>query len=483
MLPDGGPPRFTPFDVDPDAYADGNARAAAWTRELSRRLSQREPSIRRHRAYFAGEQPMRLGSKNWTDAFGDSFGCARNNWMPLVAETAVARIDLQGFRLDPRDPNPDRDAWEIFQANGLDLHAAQLHLDTIVTGWGYTLTWPDEHDDPRITVEDPLETIVMRDPADRRRILAGLKSWRDLVGRWHALLFTPDTVWTLVGGIDGSDERTAIPPQQWTVTKGEDNPLGRVPIVEFINNPDIHWQGHSDLEPVEPLQDALDKTFADLLIASEFTAYRQRVLIGGETPIDPTTKQPITQAEFGIQRLLTLEEGGEIKELEASDLSNYTGVLESLKNDVAALTWTPPQYLLGSMVNISGDALKAAESGLYFRVARKLKLFGESWKATLRLAFHVLGLEEMAMTAEVVWRDHETTSEAVRVDALTKLSTLEVPKVALWEMWGATPTMIERWKAERIEEQIAGGYALGLTPNGPAVEPAAPEPLPEPIAA
>ncbi|MGE4424987.1 MAG: phage portal protein [Solirubrobacteraceae bacterium] len=450
----GTRPEPEPLPVDPDEQTP-EQRARLWTAELSKRLFDRQPIIERHRSYFEGTQPQRFATEAWTEAFGEKFAL-RNNWMPMVVSAVTSRMEVQGFRLDATDPEPDEDAWDIWQANQMDLMSEVLHTDLVVTGWAYTLIWPDENGDPRITVEDPLQAIVMRDPGDRRRILAGLKRWRDLTGTWRALLFTPDTVWTLLGGTGGT------PATDWEIEQAEDNPLGTVPLVEFLNNPDARLEGHSDLEPVEELQDALDKTFADMLVASEYTAYRQRILIGGEVPTDEDG-EPVTQAEFGINRLFAIESDAQIQELSAGDLSNYTKVADTIRTDIAAKTNTPPQQLLGTMVNISGDALKAAMDGLVYRARRKHRWCGESWEQTMRLSFRVMDLEEMAIAAETVWKDPETASEATRVDALLKLRQLGLPIEAIWELYGASPQLAKRWLEMMRREASLRGMELGIS--------------------
>jgi hypothetical protein len=47
-----------------------------------------------------------------------------------------------------------------------------------------------------------------------------------------------------------------------------------VPAVPLQNNPSLLHGGRSDLDPVIPLQNALNKLIADMLVASEFSAFR-----------------------------------------------------------------------------------------------------------------------------------------------------------------------------------------------------------------
>ncbi len=99
------------------------------------------------------------------------------------------------------------------------------------------------------------------------------------------------------------------------------------------------------------------------------------------------------------------------------------------------------------------------------KVRDKQLYFGESWEGVVRLAFRALGDPRANVTdSEVVWADAESRTEAEHVDALVKMSSLGVPREALWEKWGASPTEIARWKAQAAEEALL-----------------APEPVPFPV--
>jgi hypothetical protein len=150
----------------------------------------------------------------------------------------------------------------------------------------------------------------------------------------------------------------------------------------------------------------------------------------------------------------------------------YIKACESDITMMAAISRTPPHYLLGAMVNISGDALKAAESGLSSKAASRTRQFGEAWERVIRLAFAVLDdPRAKERSSEVIWHDVETRTEGERVDALTKMASLGVPRAALWERWGATPQEISRWQDAAFEEALT---AAAIAPPSAAPGQAAP---------
>ena len=485
-------------EVPPDAEAteasDDAARALELGGRLTKRLDERASDIETLRAYRDGEHPMAFATKKWRETFGREFGMIVDNWCRIVVDAAVERMSIQGFRFGTSVADGDTDAQStaddagaadadahaIWQRNRMDVDSDLVHTEMLSTGYSYVLVWPDE-DDPKLpvwSVEDPLHTIVQHDPANRRKRIAGFKRWRELDGTWRAMLFTPDRVWSLVGGKSAT-------PSRWAVIDAQDNLLGIVPIVEFLNDPDIYGRGASAFESGIPLNDAINKLMADMMVASEFTSFRQRVLIGVEIPTLPDgSPAPVLT---GANRWIGLEaavdaEGHQvtptIQELQTSDLSSYVNGIEVLTQHFAALTRTPPHYLLAKLVNVSADALIASQDGLIARTRRGMRFAGESWEEGQRISFLIMGDTRRASdwSAETMWADPETTSEAQRVDALTKLKAIGVPQRALWELDGRSPQTIKRWETWAAEEARIDALRVGIGAGGLATD--APPPAP-----
>ena len=167
--------------------------------------------------------------------------------------------------------------------------------------------------------------------------------------------------------------------------------------------------------------------------------------------------------DVGADRLLASENAdasfGVITE------SSMAGYLNAVQDDVthmAAITQTPPHYLLGKMVNISAAGMKAAETGLVSKVARRAAHIGEGWERIMRRALSYIGSPgAVDVQAEVIWHDFETRSEGETVDALVKMRTLGVPYEVLWQRWGASPQDIERWKDLASEEAVTQAMSIG----------------------
>lgn len=175
-------------------------------------------------------------------------------------------------------------------------------------------------------------------------------------------------------------------------------------------------------------------------------------------------------------------------EFSASDLENFLTAMDGLTRHLTAQTRTPPHYVSGQIVNASGDALKAAETGLVSKVRAKMDPFGEGHEETMRLAFRAIDPNDPraeATDAETIWKDPESRSQAETVDAATKLATIGVPQEALWEYVGASPQQIDRWRGMEEAEALLNptpppqiviappGAANGSPPPGTTVTPGA----------
>jgi hypothetical protein len=241
---------------------------------------------------------------------------------------------------------------------------------------------------------------------------------------------------------------------EWIPRRDEsdgENPLGDVPVVEIQNTPGLMRGGESDLKPAMPIQNAVNKLCTDMLVASEFGAFRQRVLTGVEIPRDPETGRPLQQAEIqaAMSRLWTFESpDAKAYDLPPTDLSNFVAAIEMFIQHLAAQTHTPPHYLIGQVVNASGDALKAAEAGLTSKCRRKILYFSDPWEDAMALALRATGREVIAADGEVLWSDPEQRSLGEVTDALVKKRTLGVPLEQIWLEMGYTPAQVDDLKRQ-----------------------------------
>jgi hypothetical protein len=369
---------------------------------------------------------------------------ARTNWCELIVNAVAERLAVQGFSFG--DPDIDSLVWDIWQASEMDADSEMVQTDALVCANCPTGVWPDEDNPMGVTIypEHPMQTVLMYAPGRRRRPVAVYKSVLDIatLGQMndteHEVLITPDAVVTWLG--------TREPTYQ-------DNPYGVVPYTDVVPSPRTIGPPRSELHAAATIQQRINTTTYNRLVATDFGAFRQVTATGVKIRLPDGTLAP--PFNVGADRLLASE--NKDARIGAIPESNLRGYLDAVHEDVmhlAAVTQTPPTYLLGQMINASGDALKAAETGLVSKVRRRAAHIGEAWEEVARLALGFIGNPgAVNFSAQVIWRDFETHSEAIVADALTKMAALGVPRDVLWARWGATPQDIETWKAMDTAEQ------------------------------
>lgn len=472
-----------------------------WLKDLGGALDKQIRSVREFTDYYDGKHPLRYATDKYERVFGDLFKAFSDNFCSVVVDSVEERLTIDGFRIPfekPRvrraegeqDDQPgaaDDEATRIWQSNYLDADSQLGHTEALTCGIAYGLVWnnPADENTPAITIESPSQMIVAQEAGNRRRLRAGLKRWKGDDDFLYATLYLPDGIYKFRSRTKRSAGDSGygvgwvareVADENWPL----ENPLGRVPIVPLVNRTRLDGAGRSELISVIPLQNALNKLFADMLIASEFAAFRQKWATGIEIPEDPDNPgEPIEDFETALNRLWsTANEQAKFGDFAETDLSNYVKAIETTIQHLASQTRTPAHYFMAGMGSFpSGESLKASETGLVAKARQRMRHFGEAWEDIIRLAFQVIGDDARAnaVGAETIWRDPESRSDAELVDAAVKLHTIGVPVEALWERIGATPGQISRWRVMQEQESLR----LGAFPQLPLP---APEAQPDPDA-
>jgi hypothetical protein len=426
-----------------------------WVDRLNRQLDARRDQVDLFDRYYTGNHPLPGVPDHAKGAFRRWLRQSRANWMELVISAVTDRLDVDGFRWDSQEA--DDEAWDIWQANDLDVGAEEVHTEALVSGESYVLVAPDDTDRevPLLTVEHPSQVIVANDPARRRVRTAAFKKWCEDDGYLYAVLYLPDEVYKLVSA-DKAERYQTGQKVVWEPRDVLDNPLGVVPMVPFYNRRRMLTGGRSELDGVTDIQDRINQTIFLRSMAAQYASFRQRWIAGLDVEIDEATGLPKQPFKPGVTEMfIAPDENTKFGEFGATDLAPYTDSVSSDIQAISAITRTPPHYLLGQVVNISGDALKAAETGLVSKVRSRIRHFSDSWEEVMRLAFQVIGSPKGKVTnAETIWSDPESRTEGELVDALVKMNGLGVPREVTWEKWGASPQEIERWRALRTSDAL-----------------------------
>lgn len=451
-----------------------------WLIRLVGKLSARRGGLDTLDAYYEGNQQIKYAMERWRKAFARQFRQFSENVCPLVVDSVEERIDIVGFQVGGKF---DDATWSMWQRNRMDAESQIAHFESLLLASSYALVWNEDANAGRaqITVESPHEMIVEHVAGSRWLRAAALKVWQDdASGKLNATLYLPDALYKFetVRSVDESTRPEQIAPNGWQqrLVDGEEiplaNPFGVVPVVPLYNRPRLRKPPRSEIADVLTSQDAINKLTMDMLVASEFAAFRQRYLIGVEEPRDPETGQVISDYWKQALEAFLIVPNAEAKvgSIDATDLGNYVLAIEHEIQQVATRTKTPPHYFFLRGQFPSGESIVAAEAGLVSKAMRRQRHWADSWEEVITLARQIEGLPGSSgprqRPVDTMWRDPESRTEAQHIDAVgKKRQMLGVPQEQAWEDAGYTPTQIERMRKMRDAEAAAGIPAATPAPT------------------
>lgn len=448
-----------------------------WLERLTRRLDRRHAILHKLADYYDGRHPLLFATDRFIEAFGDRLSAYADNFTARVVDVVAERLYVDGFRFGDDEAAAD-EAWRIWQDNQMDRESSLLFREALVKREASIIVWAGEDPDtPAMSVEDPLQVVVETAPGNRLRRRAALKRWSE-DGVSYATLFLPEAIYKFktdrspltgdaVSQLYGTWQRREVSTEPWPLP----NPLGEVPVVPVINRPRLDGEGRSEIEPIIPLQDAINKTGSDALVAAEFSAFRQRFATGLDVPEDPVTGEPVQVFQAAVERLWTSDDPNtKFGEFAETNLANYVTLLEMQVQHLAAVSGFPLHYLLSTGVVPSGESQTAVESPLVNKVRDRINDFSDPIEEAVRLAFAVKGDDARARRrGQSIWRDPERRTPSEFVDALVKELALGVPEEILWEKRGYTKQEIDRIKAIRAQKQL---LAAAIAPPAPPIAPA-----------
>jgi hypothetical protein len=422
-----------------------------WLDRLGRDLDRRSRDMAILDAYYNGKQPLRYATPEFRKTVKDTYAQFAANFCKPVVQALEERLTVIGFQFGGQQA--DKTAWTIWQTNQMDAQSQKAHREAIIKGDCPVLVGPpDKNGVPVIRVQKPEEVVIGYgdDPIERA---VAMKRWTTDDKRTLATLYYPDSVekYQRDPSTKGWVPRF-VDSEEWPLPHA----MGEVPVVALVNDPDLDNVGASEISPVVPLNDALNKVWLDLLMSSEYAAFRQRWATGLEIPIDPETKKSIQPFQAAVERVWsTATPDAKFGDFEQTDTSSMIRSIDEFVREIAALTRTPYHYFLSHGGQPpSGESLRAAETGLVAKAKRRIRDFGEGWEEIERLAFMATGDVKRGsyVAAETIWRDPEYRTESEHVDALVKLASIGVPEEQLWKDAGYTPTQIQGFVEMRARE-------------------------------
>ncbi len=426
---------------------------------------KRAESYRLYHDYYCGRHRLAFATEKFRNAFGTLFRSFADNLCPVVVDTIADRLKVVGFGVEEGAEVTAETAWSVWQVNRMDRRAGELHLEVLRSGDAYLVVWPDAVGRPIFYVNVGAVMTVNYDPEQPGLVQWAAKLWRLDDGKLRLNLYFPDRIEKYVtrAKADSVPEKDSafvpyeVEDEPWPLP----NPWEQVPVFHFANNAGVGDMGVSELANVIPLQDALNKAVADMLVAMEYVALPQRWATGLEVDIDEVTGKPRVPFTPGVERVWAVGDP-EVRfgQFDPANLQQFLAVQDGFRLEIARVSGIPVHYLMPERGDWpSGEALKQAEARLTAKLSDRQVAFGNVYEDALSLALRMVGQGGEARLS-TLWQDPSPRSDREMAEVALIKQQIGVSREQILSELGYSPEQIERMTQERESASAQLGQAL-----------------------
>ena len=334
-------------------------------------------------------------------------------------------------------------ARSIWNRNRMATRAGEIHKEVLKTGDAYLIVWPDDLGRACLYPNRAANISVTYDEDSLGRIAYAAKAWPTADKRVRLNLLYPDRIERYIskekseGALPEAKEFERVGPQATSLPVEHKqagslrsdavipNPYGIVPVFHFANNADLGTYGRSELEAAIPVQDGLNKSVLDMLVAMEYSAFRQRWVAGIEVDYDAEGKA-ISPFKNGVDNLWVAGKDARFGDFEAAQLDQFLRVKDSFRVDIASVTGTPLHYFLQQVGEFaSGESLKQSGTRFLAKVRDRQESFGQVWADAMSFALRIEGNPGTQLLTN--WEDPSPMTERERLENLLLKRQLGLP--------------------------------------------------------
>jgi hypothetical protein len=384
------------------------------------------------RAYLRDEQRLDWLPAGTPSEVNRLARMARVNVMSFIVDASTQALYVDGLR----SRSGESPAWDLWRRNRFNKRQIGVHRAALSYGVSYVTVLPGEPVPVMRGLSPRQMTVVYGDDGD-------WPIWA-LENRGGGLyrLFDADAAYWIAEGDLGLE-----------FVSYDEHGQGFVPVVRYRDTDNLDDPVTGIVEPLMRLQDQINVTTFSLLVAQHYGAHRQRYIIGW---LAESEEQAL---KASAQRLWTFDDAPDdikIGEFEQTQLDGYIESREATLRHLATISQTPVHELLGSMANLSAEALVAARDSHNRKLEEHRTSLGESHEQMLELAADIGGVS-YDPGAWVRWRDMEGRALSQIADAYGKFAEmLGIPKQALWarvaDAIGAQQDEVDGWAAMAAED-------------------------------
>lgn len=457
-------------------------------------IKERASNIALYRAYYDGDHRIPWATPKWRSQFLELFERFRDNLCPAVVDAKADRIQLTS--IDGGSEPVNSAISRIWAREKLEARQGEITKNALKDGDAFIIVWPDDQNNARWFLQrgDRVAARYKAEPQGELEIAAKLwpeQEWtKDNKSKWRLNLYYPDRIERFITSGEVTNGEVDAKPEKWepyTPEGPEDddegapsqqpvtpNDYGIVPVFPFPNNADLGAYGRSELKDVIPIQDALNKSVANMLVAGEFVAWPQRYIIGIEVDVNEQGEPTGKEQRSALDRIMAIgNPNAKAGEFAGANLQPFLAEQDSFRGEMARISRTPLHYLLMSGQFPSGEALTEAERPLSSQIDDRIGALKPAWQASMSFALRVENVNHDPEAINPQFKDTKYRAASVQAEEWRVKKEMGVPDEQLWKEMGYDEAQIEQFKQAKLERAAAMQAAFDAGGGGAVVNPQA----------
>ena len=395
--------------------------------------------------YFDGNHTWNYSSKSFKDKYGQRLQTLKENLCKTVVQAPASRLEIIGFNSE--DKQTETDGWKLWKQSNMPLYAGAVHREAFKTGDAYVIVWKDEKDRVKFYPQIAANITVYKD-GESGQTTKAVKTWTENK-KTFVTIYYADFIERYVSD-EQSNNFVLRDPQPIA------NPFKVVPVFHFSYNAEMQMFGNSILSDVIPLNDALNKSYADIFVSTEYISMRQRYVAGFRAEKDDETGKPIAPFKADDAAWVFEDEAVKIGEFTDADVEKLLKVKQEIIKDIALVSAIPPSYFNLEQTGhaMSGEALRKLEARFIAIIQDAQRSFGETWSEAMSLALKMSDSSRFKVQGskfgeiEVQWSDAAPVSESEILDNGLKKLSLGWSFEQIQKDFGLSDEQIEKMKTE-----------------------------------
>ena len=403
--------------------------------------------------YYDGDQPLLYSSQRLREVFRNLDARFVQNWCSVVIDAALDRLNLTGFQVANNEPATQA-LNAAFVETQLNLDSDDAHLAALVCGESFIIGWQNDDGAVEAFYNDPRLCHVQYNAANPLKKDWAAKWWVDDDGTYRLTLYYPDRLEYYATAKKSSQVSSAKafgsadPP-------AAENPFGIIPVFHLRRE---RRKVVSELANAMGPQDAVNKLLADMMVAAEFGAFRQRYIIAQDDPGNLKNAPNLIwwiPAGDGQGQAASVGEFGQV------DLTVYLAAMDKLATSIAVITRTPKHYFIAQGGDPSGEALIAMEAPLNKKCSRYIERFTATWRQVGAFLLQLLGYQDVPLAAiEPQFDRPETVLPRTQAEMQQMRVSSGEPLISVWRDQGKSLAQLEQLQADKAAEQAAATTGL-----------------------